>query len=97
MWPRPRLVDLITAHLDTPLIPSGPGALCNSGLSDEEKVWKESKERTEKDTKIKKIKTDLESNGAVGGMCVFWLVGFEIFGILHYGIESGWTLPVVQR
>lgn len=72
MWPRPRLVDLITAHLDTPLIRSGPGALNNTSLSDGEKGLKEIKVKNRKkkhNTKL--IKTNLESNGAVGGMCVF--------------------------
>lgn len=72
MWPRPRLVDLITAHLDTPLIRSGPGALNNTSLSDGGKRSErnQSKEQKKKhNTKL--IKTNLESNGAVGGMCVF--------------------------
>lgn len=47
-------------------------------------------------TKKKQVKTDLVSDGALGGMCVFWL-GYEIFGILHYGIESEWTLPAVEK
>lgn len=49
MWPQPRLADLITAHLDTSLIPSG---LSNTSLSDGgKKAPKESKERTKKDIK----------------------------------------------
>lgn len=67
MWLQPRLVDLITAHLDTPLIPSGLGALSNTRQG---KGLRESEEGTEKNTKIKLIKTDLESNGALGGECV---------------------------
>lgn len=43
------------------------------GLSDGKRSERNQKERTEKKKhiKIKQIKTDLESSGAVGGMCVF--------------------------
>lgn len=71
MWLRPRLVDLITAHLDTPLIPNGLGALSNGRLLDSKKDLKEIKGMDRENKKIKQIKTDLVSNGALGGMCVF--------------------------
>lgn len=43
------------------------------GLSDGKRSEKKSKgkNRKKKHIKIKQIKTDLESSGAVGGMCVF--------------------------
>lgn len=65
MWLWPRLVDLITAHLDNSLIPGGLGALRNTSLSDWERLERNQKERTEKN-RITQIKT--ESNGA--GECV---------------------------
>lgn len=55
MWLRPRLVDPITAHLDTPLIPNGLGALSNGRLLDRKKDLKEIQRMNREN---KKNKTD---------------------------------------